>query len=151
MSDFIDHGLPPLRARPWRLFSFVRLDAELFEYVLIVREWWDQWEEPVVSIYGVQAVPFVERNEPGQEWLFVRVNPQPSRDLVKDYDDGEDATERLFRCVVPYGSAQARCDCKGYRTFVRCRHVDCFTAIERKPAQTSEATSDAELESWVCG
>ena len=46
-------------------------------------------------------------------------NIAPLEELVKDYDDGEDALTRIFHCVVPYGSKPASCDCKGYRTFAR--------------------------------
>lgn len=156
-TDVIDEPLPPLRTRPVRFVSLVKTGGYLAECVLILREWvrsQDADEPPVESLYAVQEIAREDHGWLGRVFVLLRLNRiEPKLPL---FDDAEAEAGRLFTVRVPpsYGDSRTPgdCDCKGYRTFVRCSHVDAMSvAIRRKrPAQNSEA-SDTELEAWLLG
>lgn len=157
LAEVTDEPLPALRARPVRFFSLVRTGGHLAEYVLHLREWVhseDADEPPLESIYAVQELGREDHGWLGRVFLLLRLNELPLK--AKLYDDAEAEQGRVFCVRVPpeYGDSRTPgdCDCKGYRTFRRCSHVDAMSRAARsKPAaQTSEAT-DAELEAWVLG
>lgn len=149
----IDAPLPASRARPTRFYTFTPTGGFLAEWVLWVREWFltnDDAIPPAESIYAVQC-----KAEPlAWSFVFVRLNPLPR--LFVLFDEGEDALQRVFSCrVFRDDAARGVCDCKGYRTFGRCTHLQAFSDAVRRslaPAKTSEpGLSDAELEAFVQG
>lgn len=157
LREATDEPLPALRARPVRFFSLVETGGYLAEFVLHLREWVhseDAEEEPLESIYAVQELGREEHGWLGRVFLLLRLNELPLK--AKLYDDAGAEEGRVFCVRVPpsYGDSRTPgdCDCKGYRTFCRCSHVDVMSRAVRSKstAQKSEAT-DAELEAWVLG
>lgn len=158
LTESTDRPLPALRARPVRFFSLVETGGFLAEYVLHLREWVysdDAEEPPLESLYAVQEMGRNEHGWLGRVFLLLRLNPLPIK--VKLYDDADAEEGRVFCVRLPpvYGDARTPgdCDCKGFRTFCRCSHVDVMkqaTHTPRDPAQKSELT-EAEFEAWVLG
>lgn len=149
----VERPLAPSRVRPVRFYWLFPHESHLSDYVLLVREWFgrDESEPPAESVYAVQSVPFSDHGRQGYVYLLVRANPLPLHPKLFD-DAGCDGRE--FCCYVPHDlSTPGSCDCKGYRTFARCTHLESLTDAHRRSvsAQTSEAepTPDADLEAWV--
>jgi hypothetical protein len=128
LLEFTEQPLTASRIRPARFYWLYHHRSLLSDYVLIVREWFEtgDWEdESALSIYVVQEVSHVDHGRPGAVFVLVRANPLPA--LFKLYDD-TGAAERLYSCYVPHPigdrSSPGECDCKGFRTFARCTHLD---------------------------
>lgn len=159
MIDVIDRALPAAKLRPVRCYSLHTTGGYLADMVLHLREWIvsdDGDEPPVESLYAVQEVNRNDHGWLGRVFLMLRVNTLPI--VLSLYDDAEADEGRLFCVRVPpeYGDRRTPgdCDCKGYRTFARCSHLDAMRDAVRysnRPAQKSEALTDVELESWVMG
>lgn len=154
IDTLTDMPLKPLRLRRVRLYDLYRLGFDLAELVLIVREWPDTGEAdepPIESIYVVQELPQADHGQPGSVYVLARVN-EPAT-VVSEYDDGEDWHDRLYSCYIPADRREpGNCDCKGYRTFKRCRHLDVFADATRpRAAQASEPeeTTDDDLAAWI--
>ncbi len=148
LPEIIERPLPPSRERPARFYSLYPSGGYLAHYVVELREWFrsdDANEPPALSLYAVQG----DRLD---GFLLLRLNPLPLAFPL--YDDTEADEGRVFRCTL----FPAACDCKGWRTFRRCSHLDIFRdAVTQHPAQNSEPDNcttdeiDRELESWVLG
>ena len=164
MESVTDEPLPALRARPVRFYSLAATGGYLAEFVLHLREWVhseDADEPPLESFYAVQELGREDHGWLGRVFLLLRLNELPTKAPL--YDDAEAEEGRVFCVRVPpiYGDSRTPgdCDCKGYRTFVRCSHLDAMSrAARHKPAaQKSDSENSpteeypAELESWLTG
>lgn len=154
VDEVVDAPLPATRARPTRFYSLLHTGGFLAECVLWVREWFltgDDAIPPAESVYAVQC----DSDPLAWSFAFVRLNPLPR--LFVLFDEGDDALERLFTCrVFRDDPTRGACDCKGFRTFGRCTHLQAFSDAVRRtlaPARTSEPAqlSDDELAEHVLG
>lgn len=153
IAEAIDAPLTSFRARPVRFYSLHHTGGYLADMVLWVREWFVMFDDaipPASSVYAVQC----ESDALAWSFLFVRLNELPK--LFKLFDEGDDALTRVFSCrVFRDDPARGVCDCKGYRTFNRCTHLEALSDAVRRSlrAKTSEPVqmSDDELTEHVLG
>ena len=157
LAEVTDEPLPALRARPVRFYSLARTGGYLAEYVLHLREWVhsdDAEEPPLESLYAVQEHPREDHGWLGRVFLLLRLNELPLK--AKLYDDAEAEQGRVFcvRVSPEYGDRRTPgdCDCKGFRTFCRCSHLDAILRAsilrDNKPL---DEVADTELEAWLLG
>ncbi len=144
--EIIDRPLAGTLRHPLRFFSWHPLPAPcLAGAVLLVHEWLPDSDAPLVHVYAVGEIP----DESGPALIvygLVRVDPPAE----PDREDGADASERIYRAVIPLDPASpARCDCRGWRLFRRCRHLESLLSVHGPPPKISgDALSDSDLESW---
>lgn len=115
-----NRGLPDTKSRRFREYDLAHVDAEIADYVLVIRQGKPGLKEFEQTAYAVQEVgeeqemPHGSRR-PGAVFLLAKIDPAD--------DDPERYT--VYECFAPaMRGDRGTCSCIGQKTQTRCKHLD---------------------------